>query len=89
MTAYIANHQKKRNLLHKREQELEHALSHGFDDSKLKRAAEKVREAKLAVFKALFSQSSVLPPHSYEESAEAIEWRNMSVAEIIRLYRVR
>lgn len=89
MTAYVANHQKKKNLLHKREQELKHALSHAIDDSKLERAAEKVREAKLAVFKALFSQSSVLPPHSYEESDEAIKWLNMPVSEIIRLYRVQ
>jgi hypothetical protein len=62
MTAYIATHQKKLNILHKRERELIHALKHGYTQERLEKAAEKLRIAQLAMFKAKFTQNSALPP---------------------------
>ncbi len=87
MTAYIANHQKKKNIFLKREQELLHAIKHGFTKQKLEKAAEKLREAKLGVFKSEFSKRSVLPASSYEPDEKAKEWEVISVDEIIKQYR--
>jgi hypothetical protein len=72
MTAYIANHRKKIKIFHKREEELRHAIRHGLGDERIRRAAERLREAKFAVFKANFSQRSVLPAHDFsvEKAAE-------------------
>lgn len=86
MTAYIANHQKKINLFHKREESLRHAIKHGYSREKIEQAAEKLREAKLGVFKAMFSKSSVLPASKYEPTGEALSWQRWSVMEIIASY---
>lgn len=89
MTAYIANHQKKKRILSKREQELEHAIKNNFSSEKIIRAAEKLREAMLNVFKSEFSKNSVLPAHCYIPGKEAKLWENYSVDEIIEKYRVK
>jgi hypothetical protein len=87
MTAYIANHQKKKRIFAKREQELEHAIKNNLSLEKIIRAAEKLREAKLNVFKCEFSKDSVLPAHCYVPKDEAKVWENYSVDEIIEKYR--
>ena len=87
MTAYIANHQKKINLFHKREDALRHLIRHGYSIEKIEQAAEKVREAKLGVFKAMFSKDSVLPASKYEPNDEALAWQRKSVQEIIASYQ--
>jgi len=86
MTAYIANHQKKKKILQKREQELRHAIKHKFNTDKIKNSAEKVREAKLNAFKSDFSKNSVLPASSYKPGDEAIKWKSYLTDEIIKIY---
>ena len=84
MTAYLANHQKKVNIFKKRVQELEHALKHDFSQEKIVKAAEKVREARLKVFKARFSQYSILPASKWQPDEEATRWQEMDVQEIVQ-----
>ena len=87
MTAYIANHQKKKKIFQKREQELRHAIKHNFSQGKVAKAAEKLREAKLNVFKSEFSKNSVLPASDYVPGEEAKHWEALPVEEIISQYR--
>ncbi len=87
MTAYLANHQKKHRIFRKREKEIIHAIKNDFSREKLEAAAEKLREAKLNVFKSEFSKKSVLPATSYEPGSKAQEWASFSTSEIINSYR--
>ena len=87
MTNYVVNHQKKKNLLAKRERELLHALRNGLPDAKILKSVENVRAAKLSVFKMDFSRTSLLPASSYEPEGEAVEWMAMTVEEILAMYR--
>ena len=89
MTAYIANHQKKKKIFQKREQELQHAIKNNFNNEKLIKAAEKLREAKLNVFKSEFSKKSVLPAHKYKPDEKAKEWELLPAEDIIEKYRVK
>jgi len=65
MTAYVANHLKKKNIFKKREQEFRHAIKNNFSQEKIIKAVEKLRIAKLNVYKAEFSKNSVLPANDY------------------------
>ena len=87
MTAYIPNHQKKKNLLSKREQELRHAIKNESAQARLVKCAERVKLAKLAVLKMEFSRNSVLPASSYQPSKEAMQWIDMDFENIVELYR--
>jgi len=86
MTAYIANHQKKKKIFGKREQELKHALKHNYGYEKVARAVEKLREAKLNIFKSEFAKNSVLPASSYEPGDEALKWLSYSIDDIKNIY---
>ena len=83
MTAYIADHRKKKAILKKRLTGLQHAIKNSFPLEKIEKEVEKVRAAKLAIFKMEFSRDSVLPAHDYEPTTKAIEWQNKSVEEIV------
>jgi len=95
MTAYIANHEKKNRLFAKRDRELIHAIKNGFSSKKIGLAAEKVRKAKMAVFKCRFAKSTVLQPYTFspEEVAandkQVRDWLSMSTADIIERYRTK
>ena len=95
MTAYVANHEKKKRIFAKREQEMLHALKHDLSLEKLLVAAEKLRAAKIGVFKCRFSKNSEKQPHSVspEEMAahndEVKLWLEISVDDIVDLYRAR
>jgi hypothetical protein len=92
MTAYVASHRKKGRIFRKREEELRHAIKHGSSVEKLHRAAERLREAKFAMFKSKFSQRSVLPASQFslEDVAEGdpsgARWITMSLEEIVAKY---
>ena len=92
MTAYIATHRKKGRIFRKREEELRHAIKHGSSVDKLHRAAERLREAKFAVFKSKFSERSVLPASQFsledvaEQDPSVARWVAMSLEEIIAQY---
>ena len=93
MTAYIANHEKKNRLFAKRERELLHAIKHEFSNARLEAAAERLRAAKLAVFKCRFTMNSVRQPHAFSPQQLATcdqrirLWLAMSTEEIINRYR--
>lgn len=92
MTAYIANHRKKSRIFRKREEELRHAIKHKLSTERIQKAAERVREAKFAVFKSKFSQHSVLPASQFSLEAEANRdplvrrWLELTTAEIVEVY---
>lgn len=95
MTAYIANHEKKRRIFAKREREILHAIKHGFTEEKLLLTAEKLRAAKVSVFKRAFSKDSVNQPHNFSPEEIAVDnkelqmWLSMSSEEIVIMYRAR
>ena len=92
MTCYVANHEKKNRIFAKREQELRHAIKHNLPADKILLAAEKVRAAKIAVFKCRFTKHSTNQPQSFrpEEIAahdeELRRWLSMSGDEIVSTY---
>ena len=86
MTSYLVNHQKAKRVFAKRETELLHAIKNDYTRAKIVRAAERVREAKIKVFKAVFSQHSVLPASAYEPDEKAKRWLSRPVEEIIEEY---
>ena len=95
MTAYIANHEKKNRLFSKRERELMHAIKNGFAEKTLVIAAEKVRSAKMSVFKCQFAKSTVHQAHKFSPEEMATKnkriqrWLAMSTTDIINEYRGR
>lgn len=87
MTAYVANHQKKKRIFEKREQQLRYLIKHEASQEKFANAAEKLRTAKLAIFKSEYSRLSILPAHTYEPGLEARQWEIFSADEIVKKYR--
>ncbi len=87
MTAYLANHQKKKRQLARREKALLKALGENQSESRLARHAAAVRAAKLAVFKMHFSRTSTRPASYYRPEGEALIWQELSVEEILEKYR--
>jgi hypothetical protein len=93
MTAYVPNHEKKKRIFEKRERELLHAINHDAPIERLLSAAEKVRAAKVSVYKCQSTQNSERQPQSFaaDEFAEGNKnlrlWLSMSNDEIIALYR--
>lgn len=93
MTAYVANHEKKNRIFVQREQQLRHAIAHSLPAEKLLIAAEKLRAAKIAVYKCRFAKNSPNQPHSFkpEEAAKHDKnlehWPSMTAAEIVDSYR--
>jgi hypothetical protein len=93
MTAYIANHEKKNRIFAKRERELCHAIKHSFPEERLLVAAEKLRSAKVAVFKCRFTKNSENQPYQFAPEEMAAHdrqvqlWLSYSANEIVNLYR--
>jgi hypothetical protein len=94
MTAYVANHEKKNRIFAQREQQLRHAIKHGCPTEKLLVAAEKLRAAKIAVYKCRFAKNSSNQPHSFKpdevakQDAKLQRWLSMTAAEIVDTYRI-
>ena len=87
MTAYVVYYQKKKRIFERRERELRYAIKNKLSYEKITKAAEKLRVAKLAIFKSEYSRLSILPVHTYEMGAEAKQWEIMPIDEIIEKYR--
>lgn len=81
MSNYIPNKQKKNKVFHKREVELRHAIKHQFDSEKVDKAAEAVRDAKLAAIKAQFDETR--NPNEYRLRRK---WKEMTIGQIIEKY---
>jgi hypothetical protein len=92
MTAYVANHQKKNRIFAKRERELLHAIKHGRPHEKLLVAVEKLRAAKIAVFKCQLTKNSENQPHNFSAEQLALHdkqiehWLAMTSDEIVAMY---
>lgn len=92
MTSYLANHQKKRRALARRELDLLRALTRGVRESKVLEAAEDVRAARARV---LSVEHSLIAPceqnasrlRRKEEEIRACE--AVSVSDIIAEFRAR
>ncbi len=89
MTAYIANHCKKKKIFKKREQELRHTIKNDYSQEKINKAAEKLRIAKLNIYKAEFSKNSVLPASNYVPGVNALKWEEMLIDEIVKKYSTK
>ena len=93
MTAYVANHEKKKRIFKKRETELVHLFKVAASDDKLFIAAERVREAKIGVFKCRFVRNNAHQPHKFSAEKQAAnntqieKWLSMTTDEIIDAYR--
>ena len=93
MTSYVANHEKKNRIFAKRQRELLHAIKHEVPAERLLIAAERLRAAKIGVFKCRYSKSSEKQPHSFSPEADAAHnkqlqrWLSMSADEIVGMYR--
>jgi hypothetical protein len=83
VTAYVANHQKKKRIFEKREKELLHLIKNGSSYEKIIKSAEKPRVARLAIFKSEYSRLSILPAHTYQPDVEAKHWEAISADEIV------
>jgi hypothetical protein len=90
MTNYVPDHRKKIRILEKRERELLHAIKNEFGVEKIERAAERVRNAKLNVYKSKLAE--IPPVEGRWERREAmwkkktLEWQSVSVVEIVDRY---
>jgi hypothetical protein len=91
MPCYIANHQKKRRILARRESDLLRAFQRGESEEKVKRAAEEIRAARVRVLNV--ERSRIRPcdgPHAarFEIIDNQIqECLSMPVDATIREYR--
>jgi hypothetical protein len=94
MTAYIANYEKKNRIFAQREQQLRHAIKHNFPTEKILVAAEKLRAAKVAVYKCRFAKNNSSQPHNFKPEEMAKQdtklqrWLSMTATEIVDAYRV-
>jgi hypothetical protein len=90
MSSYVPDHRKKFRILEKRERELLHAINNEFGVDKIEKAAERVRDAKLNVYKSKLAQ--IPPVEGRWERREAmwkkktLEWQSVSVVEIVDRY---
>jgi hypothetical protein len=82
----VPDHRKVFRVFKKREAGLEHTIKNGHSREKQWKAAERLREAKLKIFKSQFDRDSVLPASLYVPDAKAKVWEDMSVDDIIIMY---
>ncbi len=89
MANYLSNHQKKNRIFAKRERELLHAIKHDCPHEKLLEIAEKLRAAKIAVFKSRFAEYTynVALDTMASCSKEVQQWISMAPDEIVSIYR--
>lgn len=88
MTAY--SYEEKKRLFAKRLRELRHAIKHDFSEEKRRAAAERLRAARLGMFKCQFTLNVTSEPYNF--SAEDLakrhkgirRWLSMSAEEIIK-----
>ena len=90
MTNYVPDYRKKIRILEKRERELLHAIKNEFGSEKIEKAAERLRDAKLNVYKAKLAQ--IPPADGRWERREAkwmkktSDWQTIPVVRIVERY---
>jgi hypothetical protein len=90
MTAYVSNHQKKKDTLSRREADLLRAIEHEATREKILMAAQDVRDAHVRVLEA---EIAAVPPCDGPErervdrlNAEMKEWLSCSVEDVTTKY---
>jgi hypothetical protein len=90
MAAY--SYEEKKRLFAKRLRELRHAIKHGFSEDKRRAAAERLRAARLAMFKCQFTLKITSEPYNFSADEMAKrhkgirKWLSMSADEIVTSY---
>jgi hypothetical protein len=79
----MAKNSDKRSLLDRRKREFDHAIAHGFDQVRIDRCAERVRNAVIAVLKKNRARRTAYSEKSPSEEA----WANMSIQDVIQRVR--
>ena len=92
MTGYIPHYQKKNRIAAKRERELVHAIRNELGSEKISRAAERLRDAKLAAAKSLWAANTSAQSHEFDSAYLAkndksiAKWLDSSTEEIVEVY---
>ena len=95
MASNVPHHDQKNRIFAKRERALIHAIKNGFSSEKIAAAAERLRAAKIAVFKCRFALYTIREPHTFSAEEMAIRdkqvrnWISMQTTDIIEMYRPR
>ena len=89
MNGYWVNYQNKNRLFRLRERALRDAIRSDYGLEMVFKAAERLREAKIAVFNSLFSGKSVLLAHQFspediaKQDKAVTKWMSMTTEEIV------
>ncbi len=92
MNGYWVNYQNKNRLFRLRERALRDAIRNDYGLENVLKAAERLREAKIAVFNSRFSGKSVLPAHLFspediiKKDNAVSKWNSMTTEEIVAEY---
>ncbi len=92
MAGYVPHYQKKNRIAAKRERELVHAIRNELDSHKIDRAAERLREAKLAAAKSRWAANTSAQSHEFDPTHLARtdktirKWLKSSTEEIVQIY---
>ena len=84
---------RKKEILKKREQELHHAIEHHMPQDRIEKAAEKLRFARLKLYKGIIEQfrydqsTDVGAKPGAKAERELEKWEGLSVDEIISMYK--
>jgi len=89
VNGYWVNYQNKNRLFRLRERALRDAIRNDYGLERILKAAERLREAKIAVFKSRFSEKSVLPAHQFspediaKQDTAVSKWISMTTEEVV------
>ncbi len=92
MAGYIPHYQKKNRIAAKRERELIHAIRNELESARVERAAERLREAKLAAAKSRWAAGTSAQSHEFDAAALArkdksvARWLSSTTEEIVEIY---
>ena len=95
MAGIIPHHDQKNRIFAKRERALIHAIKNELSREKVAAAAERLREAKMAVFKCRFALYTTREPHTFSAEEMAVsnkqvrKWISMRTTDIIEMYHPR
>lgn len=80
MTCYIANHQKKNEILARKEDAMTRLIERAASEEKLLKAAERIRDARVRVLRA--KRALILPRGDFQDAFDAVDAK---IAEVMAL----
>ena len=92
MSNYLPHYTKKKQILEKRERELRHALKNRLGETKIRRAAERVRAAQVRALESALAQVPPSQEQRFEEKrtrllADITPWKEVPLDALIDQYR--